>query len=341
LLCLLAIYCVIPKDVGHLFFVSSDKAYNAYIQRNFPTLGFVLTYSMNIEHHTLPVLALLLFIGLFGLNIFSSDTTENRLEERTLSFRTYPFSGQVALSQVALGVSQTGLVSYWSFNEDGGVTLIDGSGNANVGITQGTPYRVHGKEGGAFYFDGVEDYVAIDSSSLFDVAQTFTLSAWIKLSEPNAGVILSKNGLNDETIGGYELAVWGGGLSYGIKGRASVMVRDDALLSDEWVYVAVVYDAVRFEGVRMYVNGRHALSGIIAPPSLNTEDELLIGRSNTGDFFKGSIDEVKIYNTALSGKDILDLYNSLKKESLVQSSDSKSLQANAFSSLFLNFTAGF
>ena len=95
------------------------------------------------------------------------------------------------LNALAQALEQ-GLVGYWAFDEGGGATALDFSGNGNAGSLVNTPAWEEGRINTALAFDGTDDYVQLEGLSSFDA---FTFSAWIKLNdqastEPNGNNLL-------------------------------------------------------------------------------------------------------------------------------------------------------
>ena len=188
------------------------------------------------------------------------------------------------------------LVAYWSFDD----TVKDLSGNGNDGEIKGDPQWVEGKFGKALQFDGVDDFVFVKDSDSLDVTDALTLEAWIKPEAiPASGErkvvyksdaylikVRSSKISCDVNVNG-----WIGSL-YDVKNTPL----------DEWYHVAVVYDGT---AEILYINAvevdRKERSGKISA----TAKHLGIGaikkddNSNPYDFFKGLIDEVRIYSRAM------------------------------------------
>ncbi|MCH8987029.1 hypothetical protein IIA94_02575, partial [Patescibacteria group bacterium] len=92
-----------------------------------------------------------------------------------------------------------GLVGYWDFEEGNGIIAADSSGNGNDGtltnMTEDDWVAANNPKtntGGALEFDEVDDYVSIAVSSIFDITDAITLSAWAKRSSGGDNTIVSK-----------------------------------------------------------------------------------------------------------------------------------------------------
>ena len=150
-------------------------------------------------------------------------------------------------------------------------------------------------------FDGIDDYIhsPLDLSS--SLAGTYM--AWIKLDPNyvNTGVILGQGNLEISVIGSTN------NVRVQLNSGSLVLPNSNALTLNQWTHVAVVYDASLSinEQYKVYING--VLEGSSGHISLNSglafsNDPFTIGKvSNSGiNYFKGSIDEVRIFNTSLT-----------------------------------------
>ncbi len=205
-----------------------------------------------------------------------------------------------------------GLVGYWSFDEGEGDTAYDYSGYGNHGTILGATWTA-GLSGNALYFDGLDAYVNCGNGDSLK-ADTLTVAAWVR-PEGKVGqqvIIDHRHG------GGYNLRFHGADYPLGI---CWLMRLSDG--SEEYVYVPGVVDNGVWQHVvgtydgtylRIYRNGSLVAACNVGPLSLNSaESDLLIGRyvwlgSPDHYCFEGTIDEVRIYNRALSADEIADLY---------------------------------
>jgi len=211
-----------------------------------------------------------------------------------------------------------GLVSYWSFDraDIDGKTVKDALGN-NDGTINGDAQIVKGKIGEALEFDGKDDFVDVghpaDGSFDFGEDKDFSVCAWINVSEPPADqyTIVSKGdrGSNPRIlfkIKGNQVYVTfanepGGGPKPDFTSNTSV-------IDGRWHYAVLV--ANRGEATKIYLNGILDAQGIASKGTdLNTESSLFIGKSHQKGaaerrLFKGLIDEVSIYNRALTEAEV-------------------------------------
>jgi hypothetical protein len=212
------------------------------------------------------------------------------------------FSTEVS-AMAAAATPSSGLVAAYGFEETGGVAVIDSSPAGNPGTIAGAARTASGRYGRALSFDGLDDLVTIADSSSLDLSAGMTLEAWVRPS----------------VLGGWRSVILkerAGGLTYALyahenapRPAATVHVDDDisaagtgTLPLNTWSHVAATHDGT---AVRLYVNG--TLVGTQpAPGSLSgTTEPLRIGGNLVwGEYFSGRIDEVRIYNRALSAEEI-------------------------------------
>ncbi len=214
----------------------------------------------------------------------------------------------------------SGLVAEWHF--DGNAQ--DSSGNGNHGNVYGAGY-VDGIKGQALGFDGMDNYFSAPvSDALNSVSSQGTILAWVNFSD----TYLIKETGSTCSAGSRSLTLWRFG-TYSIKSTAGIDCsarlqsdwRNDAsqigkslsqsLKSGKWTLVVLTYDG---KNIIQYLDGKKIN---LAPLSghLNISDgKFWLGRNGNEFFhmyFHGMIDEVKIYNRALSADEVLIYYNSV------------------------------
>jgi beta-galactosidase len=204
---------------------------------------------------------------------------------------------------VATAPENIGLVAYYTMEND----VQDISGNGLDGTLSGGPSFVTGIDGSALSLDGSNDYVDCGDSASFDVTEEVTLSAWVNTTD--AG-----NDEHNPFVGKGDTAYAikhsdGNSLEFFIYGQdewhTAYFPVDDSF-NGQWHHVAGTYDGSQ---VKLYVNG--GLVGTAdyeGPIDINTYP-VNIGRNSeaTNRLYNGAIDEVRIYNRALSAGEILYL----------------------------------
>jgi len=168
----------------------------------------------------------------------------------------------------------------------------------------------------AMSFNGTDSYVIGTYSSSLGITGNLTLSAWFKSSaSTNQRIISMDSGSSTgrnyiiqlESSGYVRGIVWSGSTAY----QAGTISTTPGLSDGNWHHVALVYKPST--KVEIFIDGvskDQNTSGI--PSSINSiAQDLVIGRATpaTGNFFNGSIDEVAIFNTALSAEKIQQIYD--------------------------------
>ncbi|PKP54297.1 MAG: hypothetical protein CVT90_01995, partial [Candidatus Altiarchaeales archaeon HGW-Altiarchaeales-3] len=226
-----------------------------------------------------------------------------------------------------VSASDEGLVAYWSFDEGKGNVLHDLSGKGNDGTIYEAKW-VDGKYGKALSFDGKDDYVEVPDDDGLDITDEITIEAWINpaISPQERGAPILAKGYG---AGGEVYAVdteFGNDLRFYIWNPLNVMyykcVVGNWFNSDKvnkWWYVTATYDTSKGV-VKIYENGNLIKTCTNFPTStMKTNDHIVsIGSresSKTSEYnlnFNGIIDEVKIYNRALTEDEIKANYNKIK-----------------------------
>lgn len=186
-----------------------------------------------------------------------------------------------------------GLVAYYTFDEGSGSIAHDNSGNGNDGQIQGAKW-VGLKKGCALEFDGLDDYVDCGSDESLNITEKITVEAWVYYQGGPLGPtsIVSKGD-------GYSLSasynwffLWCG------KGTAPL------LIPDFWHHLVGTFDGAGattkfyLDGALIYVRSSEEVG--LASLANSVDKSLFIGKG----YFKGMIDEVKIYSRALSADEV-------------------------------------
>jgi WD40 repeat protein/serine/threonine protein kinase/tetratricopeptide (TPR) repeat protein len=205
------------------------------------------------------------------------------------------------------------MVGWWEFNESFGGTADDSSGNGHIGKLVGDPQwqPTGGQIGGTLEFDGDGDYVNLGEEPDFDITGQITVTAWVKVNEfdSNWAAIVTKGDSawrlhqNEDTNGlGFACSGLAGDVTEWGDVLGKVSVNDD-----QWHHAAGVYDGAK---LCLYIDGQldnfAAASG-----NININDEpVYIGENSeeSGRYWNGLIDDVRIYSYALNEEEIKALY---------------------------------
>ena len=199
-------------------------------------------------------------------------------------------------------------IGHWKMNDDApNKTVLDSSTAGHNGTAYRNTEDVNtiGKINGALNFNGTSDYVALSPTILG--TGSYTKAAWVKL-ESSTGVTFSHNILSGKPSQAFWAPNWyGNKLSAGHYYPWDQVQDSESLQFGVWYFVAVTYDATT-QTLTLYKNGTVADTGSTTTPQPLTE--LNIGRyDDTATYFKGSIDNVMLFNRALTEGEIAALYN--------------------------------
>lgn len=209
-----------------------------------------------------------------------------------------------------------GLIGYWHLDESTSTAVSDASGNGNNGTLINNPTwqsATNCKAGSCLNFNG-SSYVNFSTSTTnLSPSSGITLSAWVyQISWANYPGIITKG---YESSGEYSLHVRSNNSLWfelvdddGV--RHSYNSTDIVLGNNVWNYVAATYDGSK---QRIYINGREVGTGLSGVFTLRqAHNNVRIGSLPGYGYFNGFLDEVRIYNRALSATEIRTIYEDLK-----------------------------
>lgn len=209
-----------------------------------------------------------------------------------------------------------GLVLHLSFdaNTIQGDTVKDQSLEGNDGIINGKAETVDGKFGEALEFDGTDDFVEVPlvDSITFSTGDSLTVQVWVKTDDQppqNDGIVGNYRPATDAvwllSVSGDDAAARGKmGFSLRDKGRAnSAGIRSTDFLNDnEWHVLAGVRDQ-KAKKIRFYVDGELIDEVDDNTLDINSGQSIWVGE-HLNRFYKGLIDEVKVWNRPLTEKEL-------------------------------------
>lgn len=205
----------------------------------------------------------------------------------------------------------TGPIAYWKLDETTGSTASDEIGD-NDGTLVNGPVWTDGEVGNALSFDGVDDYVGVADDAALDISgEQITVSAWIRADRiDERQVIVAKNayGANSWILEINPVDFGNGKINFYIdlSGFDGNFGSNTAVAVGDWCHVVGVYDGSE---KKIYINGQldasQAISGAIPT---NDQPVRIGGGGNMSRYFDGSIDEVAVYDRALSAGEVERLY---------------------------------
>lgn len=188
-------------------------------------------------------------------------------------------------------------------------------------IASGAEAISGGKLGGQTYsFDGSDDYISIDSSSLYDCFKggeyPFTIAMWIYFNETTGGrgVLFGDYNLSGAINFNLELnsgSNWNNDIRFYWASSPDYRATNTAITSNTWVHLAVTYSGTQ---LKFYRNGILVNTRDGTLDSKNkTSGAFYLGRdSRTGaTAFNGKLNDVRIYDECLSDKEIKEIYKTL------------------------------
>ena len=225
-----------------------------------------------------------------------------------VSFNEYGFFNQSSSFCTSLsGSLQNGLVGYWPFCGNAN----DDSGNGNHGTVNGATLTSDrfGNLNSAYSFDG-NDFIKVLSNSSIQPTNSISFSCWIFLTNSsNGGTFFTKN-LSDG-INSYAFER-GGNNNFGVSmsGSSSLMNNNPVNLNS-WNFLMCTYDGVE---IKFYLNGALVESVSSNLTLTYSPNNLFIGVSNdpaifASLFYTGKLDDIGIWNRALTQQEITQLYN--------------------------------
>jgi len=205
-----------------------------------------------------------------------------------------------------VGNASADLVAHWRFNND----ATDLIGALHWTLENGAGYSTDSKEGShSLRLDGTDDYVSQDARGvLTDPFNTRTVSMWFKADTTSGTQVLYDEG---GYTTGLSIRIKDGDLESAIRSAGVYFVASTGFSNSGWTHVAVSFD---FGQLRLYLNGAAQDSVMASFNMVGTHgnvsgigarnDEDSFGNNSTGDYFGGLIDDVQIYDNALSVAEI-------------------------------------
>jgi glucose/arabinose dehydrogenase/chitodextrinase len=244
---------------------------------------------------------------LAGSNYTFSSWSDGGAQTHTL---TVPTTARSYTATFTAGAAPSGRAAAWGFNETGGTTSADASGNNNtITLLNGLTFAP-GKNGNGLSFDGANDYLTAPNSPSLDISgNALTLSMWINPTG-SAGdqVVLAKHWSTSMTSPYYQYAlelqangrvpVFLIGTAGGVQGASM----GSALAVNQWSHLAIVFNG---STAQFYVNGAPIRTEGFAGSITARGNPLRMGAdASTGQFYKGLLDDVRLYNRTLTLADI-------------------------------------
>lgn len=191
-----------------------------------------------------------------------------------------------------------------AFRLDGDAT--DTSGNGNNGSPIGSPTYGTGKIGKAVILNGSTQYISVANNAALSPS-SITVAMWAYVPSTLASAYPGFIGKGNQ----YGMYIDGGSgvnrLVFTVDTYSGQTIASGEITFDAWTHVVGTYDGAN---TKIYINGTLASSSPYAPGIPSGSSALLVGGGTLGGSnYTGSIDEVRIYNRALSSTEVTDLFN--------------------------------
>jgi hypothetical protein len=196
-----------------------------------------------------------------------------------------------------------GLVLYFSFDNIQGARVVDESGSGNHGTINGIIYSTNGVVGQAVVFNGIKAFIQVPKTPSLNLNGPLTMSAWVK-PESTEGFtsVLAK----EYNFKGYHLSIDGGAMRASVSGSKGI---SGSIPVRQWTHLVAVCTS---SNLLQYINGKLVNTADATTPQDSSTD-LYLGCwmhpvKGPSRFFNGLLDEVRIYNRALSDEEVRHLY---------------------------------
>ena len=206
-------------------------------------------------------------------------------------------------------LSDLTLVGHWALNEMGGSTAVDSSvyGRDGVLFNMDQSDWVEGYDGNCLEFDGIDDYVAMTGYKGIEGNRSRTCMAWIKpavFTDIRSVISWGSN----ETLQKWLFGLYNTELGVLVQG-GNVFCDASSIIDGEWHHIAVVFGeegSAYINDVRFYIDGAEQQISRIDSCRVQTGAtyNVKIGEYAGGSYFKGLIDDVRIYDRALSAEEV-------------------------------------
>ncbi|MEM5797227.1 MAG: LamG domain-containing protein [Candidatus Aenigmatarchaeota archaeon] len=207
---------------------------------------------------------------------------------------------------------------YWTFDEGSGTLTKDFSGNQNNGTLTNFDFNASSgwfngtdcKYGSCLKFDGVNDYVSVSNPVNIPIGNSpYTIALWFKADSNGVRGLVGWG-----NFGAWNqvnaLRLWGdscpnlGFRHYWWSNDLDVCTNYPAV--GGWSHVAATFDGTTR---RIYLNGTQIASDTPTGHNVPNANNFRIGSTNLGEYFNGTIDDVRIYDRALTADEIKSLAN--------------------------------
>ena len=256
-----------------------------------------------------------------GLN--KGDTVRVSITPKGTDCTTPSFASAIA-TEIGLpnNIPTNGLVGYWPFNGNAN----DESGNGNDGTVNGATLTAdrNGKPNSAYSFDGKSNYISIKKNDILNIKSNISSSIWFNIKEWDKNSnswasLISKS--TSPSFCNYRISINTEFVSFIYGGKDYYIKYDPSIIKwNVWNHIIVIMEN---KSLNIYINNLRLTNNATFESFSDGENmDLEFGRDQPGatDYFNGKLDDIAIYNRALSEQEIKQLYNGCPKETATSSS---------------------
>lgn len=215
-----------------------------------------------------------------------------------------------------------GLVGWWKLDDGSGTSAVDSSGNNNTGTLVNSPAWTTGYYDGALTFNGgLNQYVTVPDVASLRLSGSWTVASWVNLSGLPSGGNRIKLMERQDSSGyvNYGLALDNnadcGGIAWhalfnDTSGAGYNVCYITTINMGVWYHAAAVWDSSA-SSLMLYLNGALVGTQNFAghTPTVNAGSNLTFATGHSSEYLKGTMDDARLYNRALSAAEISTLYN--------------------------------
>ena len=200
-------------------------------------------------------------------------------------------------------------VARWRFDDGEGTTAAEDVLNLD-GTLVGTPTWVSGNIGSnAIDFDGTDDVVTVPNNDVLDISSGgFAVSVWFNHDTNTGHFGIIHNHSGSPPSDGWEIDLNNGNPRFFSDGNNLELERGSSLTINQWYHLVINYDEVNY---KMYIDGSEVDTALasVGSPEFGSAGISIGARFGDRAFFNGTIDDVRIYNRALTTDEISGLHD--------------------------------
>jgi chitodextrinase len=231
-----------------------------------------------------------------------------------------PFCALIVAGTASLASSQTAPAALWHFDDGAGTTALDSSGNKINALLVNGPTWTSGKANNAVNLDGINDCISASPNALIDNLSSFSITAWIfptSVLNGSLGLQIVNKGNKRFSFSDSDSPAGVGTLMVKLpfSGGTTTTYSSAVVPVNQWSHVGLTVDGSADRKAHIYLNGQE-VAYYVQPAGSGTlvadvaPNNWFIGSYNgSGTYFKGRIDEVQVFGSALSAAAVLQIYN--------------------------------